>query len=444
MGKKPDSEALFRPLARRINFAVWMNSSLGLFINGLGVYATLLIVLKMVWPEGTFFLHMALAFLPLTFVIGYWYGKRMHRFFQTQEIIELVDHLYKKDGSVTSYYEKPELFAHPGFYKTVYQTISHNTPRMDFMYYGKQMAPFLIYIAVALLIPPRPTPKQVQSQEILTSLTQPLAETLVENEELLPEEQKRNIEKAIEEIQKSEKNISKEQWEAVEELEKRVSDAVQHSENAVGALASTVNQLQHMMKQSSAAPNAGNLDQNKLKLLDQLSQALKDMDTMPLSSGLKKEIATASQGLKPMQLKMGKIPADQLKNALQKLGQCLGGHCKGRLGDGIGMGKGKGDGPDGDGNPGRGGINRGRGDAPMFYGDEKRISAKYEQKELSNKYLAQEDLVDMGITPLEPDPDPGQFTQGSLKNFANEEGTKVSRSRISPSQKDVIKKYFSD
>ena len=111
------------------------------------------------------------------------------------------------------------------------------------------------------------------------------------------------------------------------------------------------------------------------------------------------------------------------------------------------MGSGQlGEGKDGDGEgPGRGGINRGRGDAPLIFGDEKIAEGtNFDQKDLMNKYLNPEDLIDMGITTIAPEPDPGKFSPGALRSFDQQSGSAVSRSRISPSQKNVVSKYFSE
>ena len=111
----------------------------------------------------------------------------------------------------------------------------------------------------------------------------------------------------------------------------------------------------------------------------------------------------------------------------------------GSIGDGFG------EGPDGDGAPGAGGINRGRGDAPLVMGDEETDEdAKSEKKDLANKYLNPEDLVDMGITPIHPDPDPGKFSPGTLRDYGEQSGSAVSRTRISPGQKKVVSDYFSE
>jgi polyhydroxyalkanoate synthesis regulator phasin len=430
MNRHPDPVRHFRPIAFRINSAVLVNCSMGFLFASLGGYAALLIVLKIAAPSYANYAHGLLTLVPFSFVYGYYQSTVKNRFFHPREIMEIVDHIYKNDGSVSSFYENPALMNQPDFFEIIQKDIACHIPRIDLVHYAKQGFPMLIFLGIALLVPPRMPPPSLQSQEILSSLTQPLIEMIVENEDILPEEEKEALLERIEDIRKSGQTVSKEQWEAIEEMEQRMDDAVQRSQQAVQSLAATVNDLQGIMNAAASPSSAGNIDQKQAELISDLHNALQNKNA-PLSSALKKEISDA----------MGKLPGEmnikELQDGLDKLSKCLG-----TLACCNGPGKNNGDG-DGNGNPGRGGINRGRGDAAMVFGDEKKISGTYDQQELMNSYFQPDDLVDLGITPIEPNLDPGPFSPGTIRNFEKQDGSQVSRSRISPSQKNVVENYFS-
>jgi hypothetical protein len=92
---------------------------------------------------------------------------------------------------------------------------------------------------------------------------------------------------------------------------------------------------------------------------------------------------------------------------------------------------------------GKGGVDRGRGDAPLVFGEDQSLAdAEFQQKDLNNQFVTPEDMVDLGIIPIQPKPDPGKFSPGTLKNFGEQEGSNVNRTKISPSQKDVVSRYF--
>jgi hypothetical protein len=94
---------------------------------------------------------------------------------------------------------------------------------------------------------------------------------------------------------------------------------------------------------------------------------------------------------------------------------------------------------------GRGGRDRGRGDAAMVFGQPQQLAnPEFRPDRLENRFLKPEDLVDLGITLLRPEPDPGRFSPGTLQSFDAERGQAVSRTRISPSQREVVSKYFSE
>jgi hypothetical protein len=81
----------------------------------------------------------------------------------------------------------------------------------------------------------------------------------------------------------------------------------------------------------------------------------------------------------------------------------------------------------------------------MAYGEPEQLDgAKLERDRLQNRYLSPEDMADLGLTVLQPEPDPGKFRPGTIQSYGSEQGQAASRTRISPSQREVVRRYFSD
>lgn len=419
-----ETRCLVRPLKWRLNLAVWLNSVLEPVSICLGVYVGALLLLKLTWPAGVEWSLVALAFLPVALIYGFYKARLADRFFASQHVIEIVDHIYRNDGAVTAVFEAPRLAPSEHFFASVSEDIADRFPRLSPTYYLRRLVPFFVIIPLALVIPSRSPAEGQQSREIIASLTQPLIEQIEENVDILPEEEVQELMESIEEIRESEKNVSKEQWESIEEMERRVSQAVERSQNSASAVAMTVNQAMNMMGSSDATSTAGNIDARMAQLLNDLATSMNN-PAMPLSSAVKRQVGDMMQ-------------------------MCEGGNCSG-LGKALDdlrrkLGQGDGDDQDDDGDGfGRGGIDRGRGDAPMVFGAERELTdAFYDQEEILNEYLTGDDLVDLGITPLEPEPDPGKFSPGTLRNYGAVDGTQVSRTLISPAQKDVVAGYFAE
>ena len=424
---------LIHALSRKLNWAVWMNHCLPGFFALAGFSATLLLLLKMLLPQLAGYSFYCWAAFPFLLVHSYARCRSKGRFYAPRETAEVIDHLYRNDGSVTSFFERPDLAPGPQFFDDLSRNFSRRAPRLEPGYYARRLTLPLLYLAAALLIPPRPSKASLQNQEVLSALAQPLFEKLEANKDLLAEDERNDLSKDLDEMMKDNQGVSKEQWEAVEEIEQRIENSVKQNQAGIQQVYASLNQVSGILNNSNKDSDTIGLDADQQASLENLAQNLE------LSSNLGKLPLTAQQREQMRQMVKG-MKSGQCKSAdFQK---CLS-QLQGEL---AGLCQGQGEGPSPDvenGKPGRGGINRGRGDAPMVYGDEKNLAApKFSEKELHNDYLTAEDIVDLGILPVEPKVDPGQFSPGTLKEYAPLEGTQVSRTQIAPSRKDVVSRYF--
>ncbi|MGI8906337.1 MAG: hypothetical protein ACR2IE_07595 [Candidatus Sumerlaeaceae bacterium] len=414
------------PVARRVNWTVWLSRAVAPAAGVLAGFAVVLLLLKMLAPQYMWWSALVFLALPVLLATVFQRCRKGDLFFRESEIAEVVDHVTASDGVVTSVYERPALAQQPDYYTRLQQKLREHFPRLNSRYFAQRLVPAAAFVAVVLMIPPRPAAGEREKQEVLTALTQPLTEKLQMNAEVLPEKDKQELQKQLEEIKQSPEGVSREQWEAVEEIQQRIENAVQQSETAAGQTASALNQLAGLLGESKGDSTPLGDDAQKKEKMEQIVQDLTlraNDPKMPLSSAQRKEMKDAMS-----KCKGGKCSAKDLA----KLRKELAGMC-----EKMGM-------KEGDGNCyGRGGRDRGRADAPLVMGDEQKLEdAEFEEKDLNNQFVTPEDMVDLGIIPIEPKPEPGKFSPGTLKNFSAQEGSNVNRTKISPSQKDVVSRYF--
>ncbi|MBM4087884.1 MAG: hypothetical protein FJ276_00425 [Planctomycetes bacterium] len=429
---------VLRPLLFRLNAAVWLDSSV-LAIGVLaGAWASGVLVLKMLGSEWLTAGQVSGLLVLLAPLYGYWRSRRGGCFFAPRDGAELADQLYRRDGLICALFEAPQLYPEldtAALSGEIQQALRQRAVRIRWTYFLKRLAPVLVYVSVVLLIPPRTPAKNVAlGQEAMRSLTEPIVERLEENKERLPEDQRALLLADLEQLRETGEGLTREKWEALEHVEQQLQDALEQSRQATANVAESLQDL-------TSSPG---FRDNPLAAAEspQFNQTLQD---------LKDAINLASQSLPPEILEQladivtqcdgmcqgGAQLSGTDREVLMKLAEQLQGQLAQQLeeleSDLLGM------------YPGRGGVDRGRADAAMAYGDAEQLdSAQYERDRLKNRYLSPEDMVDLGITRLQPKPDPGKFSAGTLQSFEGEQGQAVSRTRISPSQREVVQKYFSD
>lgn len=423
---------LLRPFLRNINRVVWLDCFLRPLLLIMGSTAAIHLLLKMLLPGYAVWAATLLVLLLPALWFAWHQCKRKGLFFQMPDLAEVVDHLYENDGSVTATYERPKLCPSPQFYQELTGVLAQRFPRYNFKRLAKQTFPVLGFSLVALLIPARHILPGSQQQEILAAITQPMAEQLEANKELLSEEQKKELMQDLEQVKEADQGVSREQWEAVEELQKRAEDAVKENQANLSQMSNSMSELSTMMNEAGSNSSPLGLEPQQQAKMDKLVQDLAvrgEAKNLPLSESQRQRL---SQTLKQCKGgKGGKKCNGDLAKSLAELSKELQSKCQ------------NGGNPGGE-NIGNGGRDRGRGDAPYVLGEEKSLAeAQYKDQLVENKFLAEEDMVDMGIIPVEPKVDPGKFSPGVVRQFNPTEGNQVSRTRISPSQRDVISKYFS-
>lgn len=168
------------------------------------------------------------------------------------------------------------------------------------------------------------------------------------------------------------------------------------------------------------------LQSNGLEINEGLAKQLSELDLSQLANGSLANLS--SEQLQSLQKQLGE--------GAEKLGSMEGVPCELCEGEGLGFKPGE--------MPGRGGINRGRADAPLFFGDEQDIGTNkieaVKNEDLSRARIG--DALGVGITEHEIDESTTGPTAGGDVSSPGQGGEAVWRDSLVPSEQAVLKRYF--
>ena len=199
----------------------------------------------------------------------------------------------------------------------------------------------------------------------------------------------------------------------------------------------------------AAAAAAGGAPAGESADAAELTKALERL----AKSGL---LANAPADLKA-RLDAGKLPLDAA--SLRELSASLGKYLKetnGRIGELGKLGKEFGrfnpadfpleegaSGPDGDGEPGRGGVNRGRGDAELTWGKETALFDKFKATPLPpGAARSPDDWAPIVELPGAPQASPELSASAAARQYADVVGQGAWRRALAPRHQSAVKKYF--
>lgn len=289
----------------------------------------------------------------------------------------------------------------------------------------------------------------------------------------------KDVEQWVEQLRK-EKAVDEK---SLEDLEKKIADLLQRpSENwyehgsleaADNLKEQTEGQLREMQDNLADAQRAASALQSMgenatPEVKDSLSESLSNAAHDLAGSGMKPSEELQKQ-LEQMSGKKGMSP-EQMKNLAQKLRENqealdkalssskgmdtskipVAGNGKGKNKKGKGPSEGEQDGPDGpdgDGDPGRGGANRGRGDAPMaFKEDATDLDTKKTEKldtQVDWDRVAPGDTLAVtdGKHKVDEKGYKGPQQGGSIQN-TGDGGSAVWQNSLVPAERETLKKYF--
>ena len=302
----------------------------------------------------------------------------------------------------------------------------------------------LAFLAVALSVPQRiPRASTTVLAADIAGDLETTVDALKQQQLMTPEEEK-TLEQEIERIRRAaEERVDASAWEAADALKEKVAATVADKQDAVRWAEET---LARYAAAAQAAP-AGEVKPGAETA--ELTRALENL----AKSGL---LANAPPDLQRL-LRDGKLPADP--KTMRELAAAVSKYlaeAKGRMGDLARMGKEFGrfdpsefpiefnaSGPDGHGNPGSGGINRGRGDAPLTWGRESLPLDRFKAQALPpGAARSADDWAPLAEMPGTPQESPESSARSAARQYASAPGQAAWRRTLAPRHQSAVKKYF--
>jgi hypothetical protein len=305
------------------------------------------------------------------------------------------------------------------------------------------IVPAAAFLTAALWLPQRaPAPRQAPlARDIADDLSSTL-ETLVE-QSLVTEDEEQALEQEIERIRRAaDERVDASAWEAADALRERMADAVAGKHDAVQWARESLRRF------AEAAEGGGGSGQPDAQAEAELAQALERL----AKSGL---LANAPPELQKL-LGTGTLPegAQARAELMQALAQYLDG-AGSRFSEVAALGREfgrfdpsefpleSGAAADGDGQPGAGGVNRGRGDAPLTYGQESLPLDRFKASALPpGAARSPDDWAPVVELPGAPGEAPVLSTAAAARQYSATAGQAAWRRSLAPRHQSAVKRYF--
>ncbi|MBD3674070.1 MAG: hypothetical protein HUJ26_11155 [Planctomycetaceae bacterium] len=447
-----------RKYLHRLLFGQFLKTAaewLGAFLLSFGTIVLLVkLTIPSMWPHV---LWLGLAAIPVA--IGAWKFS-MRDAFTKGESVAYLDQKLKAGGLLMSLSEAPdEEWARK--LPQMESQWSQSLPKFYPVRFAKTVGIPLLFCIACGFVPLREIPllEELAQESVAEANVEDLKAIMeqLEEEQILEEEEKEQIAQEIEQLLE-EKNqpLTHEKWETVDALRQKMQMRIDQSTMSMAKAASAAETL-------SQAGDLDNLTEEQIKqLTEQLSSGLQRLSEKgnPGSKTAGTLSPEMQERLKQMmangQLSLPKDPAErqkllnELKEALQQEsqrlvelrqkcqnGQCPGGQCEGnQMGQGNKLANGN--------KPGKGGVNRGRGDADLNYGhetDEQGI--KFKETVLPKGYLddPSEEVLRVTFSPPEVDVADSAPKSAARKSDAST-GQATWNRKLSPKHRGVVKEYF--
>jgi hypothetical protein len=365
----------------------------------------------------------------------------LRRMYRPEQVAALADSLSGGKGILLTLYEKKDS-------AWAASALAEQASRFRLPKYRLRPAlvivPAAVFLAVALMLPQRVASQPVSgvlADELAANLTAALVE--LKKQELITPAEEEKLQEEVERIQRSaERRMDASSWETADALREKVlvglsekQDAVKWAEDALARV-------------MAAVEAGGPSDPNAAASAAELAKALEKL----MQSGL---LAGGGAELKGL-LSGGKLPADAaaLAALLRGIGDQLAAANGrfaglGNLGQAFGrfdpaeFGIGEGQGPDGDGRPGRGGVNRGRADAALTWGDETQRVDKFKSKPLPpGAPRSPDDWAPVVVLPGSPEEAAILSDRSTGRQYDAGAGQGAWRRSLAPRHQSAVKKYF--
>lgn len=259
----------------------------------------------------------------------------------------------------------------------------------------------------------------------------------LEEEDLIEPDSLREMEERLEELQDQPEDewFSHASMEATDNLKETFGRDIQELANDMATLERDLEALRSFSTEMS--------EEGKEMLLREMEEAMKGLESNGLE--LNESLAKQLKGLDPSKMgqeMMKSLSSAEMKSLQEQLGkgakalgsmEGLPARSEGEM-SATGLGQ----------MPGNGGINRGRADAPIFYGDEEDLKTNRIES-VTNEDRSQAaigDLLGVGETDHEEEELKAAVRAGGSVSSSGKGGEAVWRDTLLPKEKAVLKRYF--
>jgi hypothetical protein len=425
-------------LARRVNLGWWLDRFNGLFVVSLVVFAVVVLVVRSY--RGAFLslplLAASLGVLVLVLALTAWLLSR-RRFIGIEEgLVRLDDRLHLHNRLSAAYHRVGPWPAN----------VSEFSAAAFRWHFGRALLPVILTLAlvtVAWFVPVKRAPGGELAAPVEPGAWEQMEDWLatLEEDNLIEESAVEELKSRIEELrdQPEDEWFSHSSLEATDTLSETLGRQLRDMASEMAALDRNIAVLKDFPLEMSEASR-----EQKLK---EFSDALDALEGSGLAMNM--EMMKQLKSLDPSSLgqeTLSGLSAEQLKalqSQLQK-GSCALGSLEGLPGLGsmqLGMGIGKGKGM----TPGMGGVDRGRGDAPIFFGDTEDDLGTNRIEKVKNEDFSRAtigEVLGLGETERELDESATGPQAGGGVSSTGQGGDAVSRETLRPDEEAVLKRYF--
>jgi len=369
------------------------------------------------------------------------------RAYPQEQIAALADSLHGGQGTLLSLMEtRDQAWSESRLIHTLSEL---SMPRLRF---GRRLliiAPAAAFLAIALMLPQRipAGPAHAFANDIASDLQSTLNELRKQN--LVTPDEDKEFQEEIDRIRKdARERLDASSWEASDSVREKFASTISEKQDAVKWASDSLSKLaaSGASSDAGAALQASELGTaiDKLARAGLLANAPADLQKMlggkDAIAGGKAQLPGDPQALRRL--------AASLSNYLQGQGNSLSGIRRlsaeaGRFDPSEFSGFSNERSPDGDGDPGSGGVNRGRADAELTYGEETWPYDRFKSLPLPpGAYRSPDDWSPVAVLPGAPTASPELSVSSAAIEYAGVAGQSAWRRTLAPRHYSAVKKYF--
>ena len=439
----PEAGRLVRRAWSRLNLALFLEKFVSPAALALGATAIALAAAR--WRFGDkvtpWILAAAAAVLVVLAIVIHLRIQNRRGYFSAMDAAAVVDMASDENSRLLSTLERPDLAAPPGYWSAVRSNLNSSLLRLRPWYFVQRLVVPLGLIIVSLFADFARKSLHTQPAVSYAAMAAPVRAELQAAAPFLPPQEQEALQKQLDDIAKNPQGSMKEKWEAVESAGNSLDQALANSAAALQSLNDSLGQVSAAQspetksgsdtKSDSAAGVQSSLSPEQMQQLSKQLEAAAKNPQLALSREQRDALQKLSSEAKMQSISDEDMAA--LRKKLKERADALARQCNQPGGQNE------------SGQYGKGGVDRGRGDAPVQYGRNDAVdNPGVKQEKLDDNFLDANHLINLGITPIKPHADPGRFSPAVAQTIGRTQGSVVSRGEISPSQQKVVKNYFQE